>query len=217
MLLRITIAIIISLFLSACGGGGGNNCDEALTVGYIQNQFATDFLGFTESGSTIVHTDGNQGNTSDIDVVAVSRTAYNSDNALAFSYTIYGTAAPSNGTYIAFYIDTDKNALTGMTIDTMGADALVVNTAGGSANGYYLWDGSSWVKQTVLGTLSSSASYFQGCNYSTTIYAPLYSGLSSLYSAPVTGIVMALTISGSDPTNVTSILDTSSQFNFTMP
>lgn len=214
--------LILGLVVSSCGGGGGgggSNCDEALTVGYIQNKFATEFFGFTESGTTIVHTDGNQGNTYDIDVVAVSRTTYSSDDSLAFSYTIHGTATPPSDTYITFFIDTDKEATTGMTVGTMGADALVVNAAGGSANGYYLWDevNNNWTKQSLLGTLSSNASYFQGCSYSTTVYAPLYNGLSSLYLTPVTGIVMVVTISGSDPTIVTSILDESSQFNFTMP
>ena len=224
MLLRISIATIISLLMFGCGGGGGggvvSNCDKALTVDYIQNEFDTDFIGFTVSGTTIVHTDGNQGNTYDIDTVAVSRTNYTSytpGDSLAFSYTIHGTTAPPAGTYIAFFIDIDKTAATGMMDGTIGADALVVNAAGGSANGYYLWIGSSWVKQDLLGTLSSNASYFQGCSYSTTIYAPLYSGLNSLYSTPVTGVVKLLTIPGSDPTTITSILDTSSEFNFTMP
>jgi hypothetical protein len=220
MLARSCIMTTILYSLSACGGSGGGaggNCNEALTVGYIQNKFATEFIGFTESGTTIVHSDGNQGNTYDIDVVAVSRTAYNSDDSLAFSYTVYGTAEPPSGTYFAFYIDSDNNAATGMMVGTMGADALVVNAPGGSANGYYLWSGSNWIEQPILGSLSSNAAYFQGCTYSTTVYAPLYTGLSALYSTPATGIVMVVTIGGSDPTIITSILDTSSQFDFTIP
>ena len=214
------IFTFILFYLSGCGGGGGNsNCDEALTVNYIENKFATSFPGFTESGTSIVHSDGNQGNTYDIDAVAISRTTFNSDDSLAFSYTIYATTQPSNETYIAFYIDSDKNATTGMAINTMGADSLMINTAGGSANGYYLWNDStnSWNKQSILGALSSNASYFQGCSYSTTIYAPLFTGLSSLYSTPVTGVVRVMTIGGSDPNNITSILDSSSQFDFTIP
>jgi len=78
-------------------------------------------------------------------------------------------------------------------------------------------DNSCWVKQPLLGTLSSNASYFQRCSYSTTIYAPLYSGLSDLYSASVTGVVMVLALGSSDPGNITSILDASSQFDFTIP
>ncbi|MDX2464997.1 MAG: hypothetical protein QNK31_10885, partial [Porticoccus sp.] len=210
-----------SVCLSACGGGGGGgggstSCDNALTVSYIQKNI-TEFPGFTESNTTIVHTDGAQGNTYDIDLVAVSRTTYNMNDSLAFSYTVFGTATPPAGTYGAFFLDTDQSAITGATIGTMGADALVVSAPGGSANGFYLWGGSSWVKQSVLGVLSSNASYFQGCTHSTTVYAPMYSGLSSLYATPVTGIVMVLTIPGSDPTDVTSILDSSSQFDFTVP
>lgn len=219
-----TIMLGLSLIVTACGGGGGgaSNCDEELTVAYIQNKFTSEFFGFTESGTTIVHSDGNQGKTYDIDAVAVSRTTYDANDSLAFSYTIHGTTTPTSDTYITFFIDSDKNATTGMSVGTMGADALVVNPAGGGASsgtagGYYTWNGSSWDKQTTLGTLSSHASYFEGCSYSTTVYAPLYSGLNSLYSTPVTGIVAVMTISGSDPTNITSILDESSQFDFTMP
>lgn len=218
MMLRISILALFLSVLNACGGSSGSgSCDDVLTVDYIQTEFATGFPGFTESGSAIVHTDGNQGNTYDIDKVAISRTTYNSNDSLAFSYTIYGTAQPPNGTYIAFFLDGDKNATTGAPIGTMGADALVINTAGGDANGYYLWGESSWIKQSILGTYSSNASYYQGCTYSTTIYAPLYNGLSSLYSTSVTGVVMVLTLNGADPTDVTSILDTSSQFDFVVP
>ena len=215
-----SISTLLLFFLSACGGGGGgggvSTCDEALSLNYIQNKI-TAFPGFTESNTTIVHADGNQGNTYDIDVVAVSRTSHNTNDSLAFSYTVHGTAAPPTGTHGALYLDTDKNVGTGLVIGTMGADALVVNAAGGSANGFYHWDGSSWIKQSILGILASNASYFQGCTHSTTVYAPLYSGLSALYSTPVTGIVRIMTIPGADPTTITSILDQSSQFDFTVP
>lgn len=224
MFARINTFILILPLMSACGGssdgdGSGSNCDDALTVNYIQNTI-TDYVGFSESNTTIVHNDGNQGSTYDINEVAVSRISYDSNNSLAFSYTVYGTNEPASGTYIAFYLDTDKNAATGLSITgTMGADALVVNAPGGDANGFYLWDGidSSWVKQSVLGSLASNASYFQGCTYSTTVYAPLYSGLSDLYGTDVTGIVFIVTIPASDPKVVTSILDASSQFDFTVP
>lgn len=219
MKINLGISAIIILFLSSCGGGGGggsSSCDNALTVSYIQNTISG-FPGFAESDTAIVHTDGNQGNSYDIDLVAVSRTTHNMNDSLAFSYTVFGTATPPAGTYGAFYLDTDKSALTGLVVDTMGADALVVSAPGGSANGFYHWVGGGWVKQSVLGVLGSNASYFQGCTHSTTVYAPLYSGLSSLYSIPVTGVVMVLTIPGSDPTVVTSVLDSSSQFDFTVP
>ena len=220
MRINFSIAVLLILFLSACGGGGGGggstSCDNALTVSYIQDKI-TGYPGFTESNTTIVHADGDQGNTYDIDLVAVSRTTYDMNDSLAFSYTVFGTATPPAGTYGAFFLDTDESALTGLAVGTMGADALVVSAPGGSANGFYHWVGGGWVKQSILGVLSSNASYFQGCTHSTTVYAPLYSGLSSLYSTPVTGIVMVLTIPGSDPTVVTSILDSSSQFDFTVP
>ena len=211
------ISLFLVLLVSACGGGGGtSSCDKALTVSYHQNEI-TGFPGFTESNTSIVHTDGNQGNTYDVDVVAISRITHNLNNSLAFSYSIYGTTEPPTGTYSVLYLDTDKSVGTGMVINTMGADALVVNAAGGIANGFYEWNGSSWVKQSVLGTLVSNASYFQGCTYSTSVYAPLFSGLSSLYSTPVTGIVMVVTIPGSDPTSITSIIDASTKFDFTVP
>ena len=208
------------LLVSACGSGGdgdvAGSCDEPLTVGYHQNEIAA-FPGFSESNTSIVHTDGNQGNTYDVDIVAVSRITHNMNESLAFSYSIYGTTEPPTGTYSVLYLDTDKSVGTGMVINTVGADALVVNAAGGSANGFYLWNGSSWIKQSVLGSLASNATYFQGCTYSTSVYAPLFNGLSSLYSTAVTGIVMVVTIPASDPTTITSIIDTSTQFDFTVP
>ena len=77
--------------------------------------------------------------------------------------------------------------------------------------------GSGWTKQPTLGITSSYATYHQGCTHSTIIYAPLYEGLSSLYLTPVTGVVMAITISGSSPNTITSILDSTAQFDFTVP
>ena len=201
----------------SCGGGGGSSAfDLELTVEYIQNKI-NGYPGFSESGTSIVHTDGNQGNTYDINLVAVSKISHTSGDSLAFSYTVYGTAAPPTGTHGAFYIDTDKSALTGMSVGTMGADALVVNAPGGSARGFYLWNGSSWDLQSTLGISESYASYHQGCTYSTTVYAPLFNGLSDLYGTDANGIVQVVTIPGSDPGVITSILDTSSQFDFTIP
>ena len=40
-----TIMLGLSLIVTACGGGGGgaSNCDEELTVAYIQNKFTSEF------------------------------------------------------------------------------------------------------------------------------------------------------------------------------
>lgn len=217
---KIAGASVMLMGLLSCdsGGGGGGSCNEALSVEYIENKFATEFAGFVESNTTIVHMDGNQGNTYDIDLVAVSRTLFNStDESLAFSYTVHGATTVSDTTYIAFYLDTDKNMATGAAYDTLGLDALVINAPGGIASGYYLWNGSGWSRQSVIGLLGSDASYYQGCKYSTTIYAPLYNGLSSLYATDVSGIVMVQTINGSDPGDFVTIHDFSSVFEFTVP
>ena len=218
VLKQLGVAALVLLWVSGCNNdsGGNSSCDKPLTINYINSEIAG-FPGFSATGTKIVRTDGKQGNSYDINQIAVSRISYETNDSLAFAFTIYGTAEPPAGTYIAFYLDVDKSALTGLAVDKMGADALVVNAPGGAANGFFVWSGTDWVKQPIVGSLGSNASYFQGCTFSTTVYAPMYAGLSALYGVDVTGVVSVVTIPDSDPTVITSILDQTAMFNFTVP
>lgn len=222
----------LSFVLTACGGGGGGStdCDTPLTVNYVNNEFLTEDLfvlgGYSASDTTLIHMDGNQGSPFDIDRIILSRITHTSGNSLALSYSIYATTSPSNDTFIALYIDTDNNQATGEIIGNIGADALILDDGNiFSVNSpflfdnYYEWNGvgDNWDAQVKLGSLSGSASYFEGCTLSSAVYAPLYSGLEALYATNVRGVMKIITLSDADPNTPTGVIDSTTEFNFMIP
>lgn len=55
--------------------------------------------GFTASNTTLIHEDGNQGNTYDIDTIILSRVVHTSGNTLAVSTSVHATNNVSADTY----------------------------------------------------------------------------------------------------------------------
>lgn len=229
MLTRFMTCLTIATVITACGGGGGGattDCDTALTVSYVENEFLNELVftnnNFSASDTTLVYSDGNQGNTYDIDKIIISRTTHPDGNSLALSYSVFATTDPSTDTYTLLFLDEDNNPATGASVgggSTLGAEGLIVdpNFAASGTAGYWKWNGTSWVAQAKLGTLSSAASYFSGCTLGLAVYAPLYSGLDALYATNVRGLMMLMTLTGGNPNNPTSIIDTTSEFDFMIP
>jgi len=229
-LVKISIYMIIFLvFITACGGGGSGgeiaNCDNALTVNYVNNKFASEplFDNYTVSGTTLIHADGNQGNSFDIDSIILSRTSYSSDtvngNSLALSYSVFTTLTPTSNTYIAFYMDVDNDANTGEAVGGIGAEVLILDGLGASEtqSNAYGYIENSWVAAPKLGTLASTASYFKGCTLGVAVIAPLYEGLDLLYGANLTGVMQLISLNNSDPNMRAEQFDTTSNFSFTVP
>ncbi|HEC18932.1 MAG TPA: hypothetical protein ENI97_06260 [Gammaproteobacteria bacterium] len=235
MRLKAYLSIGITLLVSACGGGGGSSgdCDTPLTVAYVENEFNTkdNFVlgGFTASNTTLVHQDGDQGNTFDIKDIILSKTSHDHGNSLALSYSIQGTSTPPDDTFVAFYIDTDKNASTGQAIDGIGADVLILDDAevlqvslplGVFFTGYHVWNDSTmqWEPQSSpMGGITSTASYLYGCSLNLAVYAPVYTGMDSLYGRPASGVMKLMRLSAGDPDSPIAELDSTTVFDFTVP
>ena len=222
------------LLVTSCGGGGGSStagCDTQLTVDYVNNEFLTEdqfVLGlFTASGTTLIHEDGDQGNTFDIDKIILSRVTHTSGNTLAISASTYATSYPSSDTYMVFYIDVDKDAATGQLIDGIGADILILDNLPNDGPSSPViarvqeWNAtnSSWVGTPRLGTLSATASYHAGCTLGISIYIPLSEGLEELYAMEVRGVMKLIRLTNGDPNTPVAVpaVDSTSVFDFMVP
>ncbi|GMR16485.1 MAG: hypothetical protein BMS9Abin31_0822 [Gammaproteobacteria bacterium] len=235
---RHSFFITVSLFITACGGGGNGSpsvCDSPLTVQYVDKEFSTEdtfVLGkYTASNTTIIHQDGNQGNTFDIDTIILSRITHTSGNSLALSYSIHATTSPTNNdTFVAFYIDTDNLVSTGESMNGIGADAVILDSAellnvslplSVNLERFQIWKtaANEWLPQPTLGTLNSSASYLNQCSLNLAVYTPLYQGLSALSGKSVRGVMKLIRLTNADPDTpvATAVLDSTAVFNFAVP
>lgn len=223
---KVTVLIgFLALLVSACGGGS-TGCDTPLTVAYVTNELTTEPL-FTNhnisvADTTLIHEDGNQGNTYDIDRILLSRIKADDGDTLAISYSAYATQDAPPGSYMAFYIDTDNNIDTGFGPGVIGADALILDEVGetngaGILNSYFSWQASGWLAHDTLGFTSSTASYFAGCSLGLAIYIPWYEGLATLNLADANGMMMLTTFSENDPNKPNSPIDTTGLFSFSFP
>lgn len=242
--LRQYLYISFALLITACGGGDGGvipggelppggeppaGCDTPLTVDYVNNEFLTEDLfvlgGFSASDTVVVHQDGNQGNTYDIDTIILSRVTHTSGNTLAISTSVHATSNVTSDTYMVFYVDVDKNATTGQLIDGIGADVLIIDnppTNGASAPitaRAQVWNGSSWVGLPKLGITSATASYFAGCTLGLSIYVPLSQDIELLYAKDVRGVMKLIRLTNGDPNTPVAepAVDTTSVFDFMVP
>lgn len=229
------LSISLIFLVSACGGGSSPaaSCDTPHTVEYVNNEFLTEDMfvlgGFTASNTTLIHEDGNQGNTFDLDSIILSRVTLTSTStsgdSLAVSVGTYATGYTSSDTYMVFYIDVDKSATTGQLIDGIGADVLIIDNlpsdgpSSPPTDGFQIWSGTSWGAATKLGTLATTASYFSGCTLGISIYIPLYEGLDTLYGMPVRGVMKLIRLTNGDPNTPVAApaVDSTSVFDFTVP
>lgn len=230
------LSISLIFLVSACGGGSSPaSCDTPHTVEYVNNEFLTEDMfvlgGFTASNTTLIHEDGNQGNTFDLDSIILSRVTLTSNstsgNSLAISVGTYATGYTSSDTYMAFYVDVDKDPATGLLIDGIGADVLILDnlpTDGPSSPftaGFQTWNDtdSLWAAAPKLGTLATTASYFSGCTLGLSIYIPLYEGLDTLYGQNVRGVMKLIRLTNGDPNTPVAApaVDSTSVFDFMVP
>lgn len=230
--LKYYLLISAVLLVTACGGGGGSptlGCDTPLSVRYVNNEFLTEAIFvnglFSASGTAVIHQDGNQGNTFDIDTIILSRVTHPSGNTLALSVGTYATGYPTVDTDMVFYIDVDKDAATGQLIDGIGADILILDNLPSDgpsspvASRVQTWNGSSWVGTPRLGTLSATSSYYAGCSLGLSIYVPLSEGLDTLYAMDVRGVLKLIRLIDGDPNTPVAVpaVDSTSVFDFTVP
>jgi len=227
------LSISLIFLVSACGGGSSPaaSCDTPHTVEYVNNEFLTEDLfvldGFSASDTTLIHDDGNQGNTFDLDSIILSRVTHTSGNSLAISVGTYATGYTSSDTYMVFYIDVDKDANTGQKIDGIGADVLILDNLPNDGPpspvtaGFQTWDSLSnrWVGATLLVSFATTASYFSGCTLGISIYIPLYEGLEALYAMNVSGVMKLIRLTNGDPNTPVAApaVDSTTVFDFMVP
>lgn len=231
------LLISLVLLLTACGGGSSPaaSCDTPHTVEYVNNEFLTEDMfvlgGFSASNTTLIHEDGNQGSTFDLDSIILSRVTLTSNStsgdSLAVSVGTYATGYTSSDTYMVFYIDVDKDAATGQLIDGIGADVLILDNLpndGPSSPvtaGFQTWNdtNSLWEAAPRLGTLATTASYFSGCTLGLSIYIPLYEGLDTLYGMNVRGVMKLIRLTSGDPNTPVAApaVNSTSVFDFMVP
>jgi hypothetical protein len=213
-----------SFLLSACGGGGGGSCDTPLTVDYVETKLTTDpqftSHNITVSATKLIHSDGNQGNSYDIDQIILSKISATDGDTLALAYSAYASQDAPTGSYTAFYIDTDGDTGTGGGPNGIGAEVLIldpVSHSGSVTAGYYTWSGTNWVWGSTLGGgTSSTASYHAGCTLGLAIYIPWFNGPASLDLSNAHGLMMLTTFLDSTP-NTPIPIDATSVFAFSFP
>ena len=220
----IIVIIVVALSLSACGGG-----DDAFTGGDGQitlSNFETalQHYSISISGATIIHEDGLQGGSVDVDRVMLGKTtAQGLTDSLALGYSLRISNAPPAKTFVAFYIDSDNDALTGESIAGIGADHLLFDDhAFGHDNldlysNYYMWSETQgqWLGQDN----GSVGSYHQGTNLKRGVIMPDSSTLgSNLFGLQdIRGVVIVRSYMNSNPNTPNSTIDETTVFTFGMP
>lgn len=232
---NILTGLLLAAGITACGGSsGGSSNGEEITVAYVDNKITTSFAPhgtYTASGTVLVHDDGYQGNSIDIGRVILSKinsSATGETLAVAFSHQLATT--PADGTFAAFYIDTDNDPLTGKAVTgndsvTIGADVLFLDlhsfdTDGSSSitySSYHVWSQSQsrWQAQSHS---YSTASYYDGFSINKAVFASNSSGVVDLLGATgVKGVFTAQLLPGGDPNAVSATLDATDSFSFDIP
>jgi hypothetical protein len=223
--------------ITACGGGGdssggsGDPSGEEITVAYVENKINNDWGtpgSYTANGTVLVHDDGYQGNSIDVGRVILSKinsSATGETLAVGFSHKL--ASAPANGTFAAFYIDTDNDPATGKTVTgsddvSIGADVLFLDQHAFDTDGsshiissyFYTWAG-SWVPQTAS---YGTGSYYEGFSISRALFASNSNGVPDLLGVTeAKGVFTAQLMPDGDPNAVSSTIDTTESFSFDFP
>lgn len=238
------IILSVLIFLSACGDDdestngifkvvteenestGGN--PEDITVAYVENEITQDFYppnSYTASNTVMVHDDGYQDNDIDIGRVILSKINSNATGeTLAIAFSFKQSITPADGTFAAFYIDTDNDPLTGKPVEGIGADALFLDLHSFDPDGtseiydfshFHIWSGTQWLSQ---GGTYSTASYYSGRSINTAVFASNSSSIPNLLGmTSVTGVFTVQLIPTGDPNRVSSTIDTTDTFSFDFP
>ena len=215
----------VVLSLAGCGGGGSNDssgCDTPLDVDYVNQQLTTEPLftshQITPANTKLIHEDGNQGKSYDIDRIILSRITAVQGETLAMAYSVYAKQQAPSAAFMAFYIDTDGIDTIGD--PTFGAEVLILDPlsdGSGTMYPYYVWKADSWVPGTKLGSIDTTASYFAGCSLALAVYVPWYQGLAELGSTNARGVMKLMTFTNDDPAKPNTPIDTTKTFDFSFP
>lgn len=219
---------LLALLVTACGGGGdGASCDTPLTTAYVDNALTSKDIfvshNITPSNSRLIHEDGNQGNSYDIDRIILTDVSTPDGDTLAISYSAYATQEAPPGAYMAFYIDADGNVDSGYQPGVLGAEELILDSVGAGGSGplylYYTWQGGNWQAGTDLPLVpvSSTGNYYAGCSLGLAIYIPWYEGLANRTFTNARAVMMLLTYENMEPPTPKDIIDSSAPFTFSFP
>ena len=213
---------LLVLLLSACGGGDTSpgSCDTQLTTGYVDNALSTKdtftVYGITPSNTKLIAEDGNQGGSYDIDKVMLTTISSTvKGNSIALSYSTYATQAAPTGSSIAFYIDTDRQAITGD--PKYGAEYLIVDRVGHGSDliySVYHWELTGWVDASSAG---STASYYAGCSLGLAIFIPWGNVMSNIDLTQARGRLVFTTFNSGDPGDSNPPIDSTQAFDFAFP
>jgi hypothetical protein len=224
--------LILAALLGACSDddNANQNCNDTLTVDLVNREIQTEILfssdGVSLSGTTLVHDDGNQGNSSvDLLRLVLARASHQDGDTMLIAYSARNTTAVPSNTFVALYIDTDNNLATGYPVNGIGADSLFLDdgrafgSESSSYGHYHTWSVSGWTAHGTLGSLSSLGSYFEGCTEMIGMYLPLSQGVADLYniSNEVKGVMKVVTLSSGNPNIVLSEIDSTAMFTFNLP
>lgn len=218
-LLAVTLATLV---VGACSGG-----DDAFTGGEGQitiSNFepAIQDYGVAISGAVLLHEDGVQGGSIDLDRVMLGKaTAQGITDTLALGYSLRVSSTPPAKTFVAFYIDSDNDDQTGEPIAGIGADHLFIddhaftNDNTDLYGNYYMWTGTQWLSQDS----GSVGSYYHGTSLTRGVIMPISSSLgSNLFGKQdISGVLMVRNFLNSNPQTAVSTLDQTSVFTFSVP
>lgn len=216
------------LAITSCGSDGYAPCEQQLTSDYVTSNFAFIQSGITISDTMLIHEDGDQGGTFDIDRIMLSRASHESGDSLALAYSLYASSTPSADTYVAFYFDSDGNSANGVDVGSFKADTLILDDmrilgvhSHYGHNGFYKWDSvDGWVVGTTLGAELTDIGFVgdRSCSPKIAIHVPLYAGLSTLYgNTSLTGVMKLVRFSGGDPNSLLETIDETTTFPFDVP
>ena len=216
-------ALLCGLVLGGCSssdGGSTGGYDGQITIENFESELQE--YAITITNGAIIHEDGLQGGTIDLDRVLIGKSTFSTGGeSLALGYSLRLASAAPSGAFAALYLDTDNNAQTGESIAGIGADQMFFdghvfnNNITDFFDEYYFWTGTEWSGQTN----GSSASYYQG----TRLKRAVITARSSTIAANLFGVqnIQAVMVVRSylnaNPNTPGSIIDSTSVFTFDMP
>lgn len=220
ILSSVITSVCAALSLCACSSSSGGGDDGQITASNFET--ALQDYSVTISGAALLHEDGLQGGSIDLDRVMLGKTtAQGVTDSLALGYSLRLSNSPPSRTFVAFYIDSDNDPLTGEPVAGIGADHLLIddhafdNNNSDLYSNYYIWSGTQWLGQDN----GSVGSYYQGTSLKRGVIVPVSNTLgSNLFGLQnIQGVIMVRNFINSNPNSVNSTIDETSVFTFSIP